>query len=349
MKKFIIGVICLGAILIGCGQPSGFTPGIVDNADKVRAATAGNRLGARLARVEFNINTPAANMRATVGDFANKGMSVILLAGFHGRIPTSAEAQNLGNWAREFGPGGTFWQSRSDGVLAVNSIEFGNETSYRHQYGDTDANDPDYIARARTYAQRFREARIAIDNSGHALSSSLPVGLLAQADDGGTGSANWVNNMYSAVPELNNLVSGWVVHPYGPRTRWEPKIDRLVAQVGAKGGGNIPIDVTEYGIASDNGRALTDNYQWPVNMTYQQAADALTTTVSQMRAKLGNRLRYFMIYQATDNRPTGAASGNNRETWFGALQYTLAEKGAYSQAVRNIFNQATQQQLQSVK
>jgi hypothetical protein len=210
----------------------------------------------------------------------------------------------------------------------VQQIEFGNETSYSHQYGDT-YTSPSYKQRARVYATRVAQARMAIGATGR------DVGLLAQADDGGTGSPAWVDGMFEAVPNLGQIVDGWIVHPYGPRSRWKPKLDRLIAQTAARGApAHLPIDVTEYGISSSNGTSLTDNYGWPTNQTYAQAAAALDTTVAEMLADpaIGPRLRLFMIYAAHDLRPAG--STKDREHSFGALQNNLAEKGAYSGEVR---------------
>ena len=49
------------------------------------------------------------------------------------------------------------------------------------------------------------------------------VGLLAQADDGGSGSANWVNHMFDAVPNLGTMVDGWTVHPTARATGGSPR------------------------------------------------------------------------------------------------------------------------------
>jgi hypothetical protein len=141
--------------------------------------------------------------------------------------------------------------------------------------------------------------------------------------------------MFEAVPGLAGMVDGWTVHPYGPRSRWEPKLDRLIAQTAARGApASIPIDVTEYGISTSDGRALNDNYGWPVNQTYGQAATALDATVRDMLTDpaIGPRLRLFMIYAAHDLRPPGTTK--DREHSFGALQHDLAEKGVYSGEVR---------------
>jgi hypothetical protein len=318
------------ATLRTAGATGTFTPGVVASADHSRSALAAKLLGARTVRVEFDISTPVSQMRSSVAAIAGAGARPLLLAGFEGRLPTQAEAQNLASWAAEFGPGGRFWAGRSDGHLAVRQIEFGNETSYGYQYGDNYAT-ASYAARAEGYARRFAEARRAIAMTGR------PVGLLAQADDGGSGSANWVNHMFRAVPNLGSMVDGWTVHPYGPRDRWQPKLARLVMQTAAKGApASIPIDITEYGISSDNGSSLSDNYGWASNATYSQAAMLLESTVNSMRADpaFGRRLRLFMVYAAHD---LGAPrSSYDRERYFGALQANLADKGAYSAEVRRL-------------
>jgi hypothetical protein len=309
----------------------GFKPGLVGTADHPRSAQAARQLGADIVRLEFAVGAPASALRGSVAAIAGQGAQPLLLAGFHARMPTEAEARNLAGWAAEFGPGGSFWNGRPDGHLAVRQIEFGNETSYSHQYGDT-WSDQSYKDRGKLYATRFAQAHAAI------AATSRPVGLLAQADDGGTGSAAWVDSMFDAVPNLAQLVDGWTVHPYGPRNIWEPKLNRLIAQTAANGApGTIPIDITEWGLSSNNGVALTDNYGWPVNQTYAQAAAALDSTVSEMRAdpEIGPRLRLFMLYTSYD--ANASLGPNNRERFFGALTDTLADKGAYSAEARELF------------
>ena len=88
------------------------------------------------------------------------------------------------------------------------------------------------------------------------------------------------------------------------------------------------------GISSDNGAGLSDNYGWPTNLTFAQAAAALEATIAEMRThpRIGPRLRDFMIYAAHDLRPHGTTT--EREQNFGVLQNNLAGKGAYSTEVR---------------
>jgi hypothetical protein len=308
----------------------GFSPGLVASADHAHSAAAAQRLGAKLVRVEFDVGAPATALRSSVDALVRHGAQPVLLAGFHGRMPTEAEARNVAGWAAEFGPGGSFWNGRGDGHLAVRQIEFGNETSYAHQYGDN-WSSPSYKERARLYATRFAQAHAAVAATGR------QVGLLAQADDGGTGSANWVDAIFDAVPNLGQLVDGWTVHPYGPQGTWKPKLDRLIAQTAANGAAaTIPIDITEYGISSNDGVALTDNYGWPVNQSFAQAGAALEATVAGMRADpaIGPRLRMFLLYAAHDL--SASLGSNNRERFFGAMTLGLGEKGAYTAEVRQL-------------
>jgi hypothetical protein len=332
--RILLALGLLAGSAVGCGADTAgarFSPGLVSTADHRLSAAAAAKLGAAVVRVEFDIGTPVASMRGTVDAITRRGARPLLLAGFHGRVPSRAEASNLGRWAAEFGPGGRFWTGSRGDRRPVRLIEFGNETSYRDQYADAPS-DESYGDRAELYARRFATAHSAIARGGRR------VGLLAQADDGGTGSATWVNHMFEAVPRLGRLAAGWTVHPYGPRDRWEPKLRRLVAQTEANGASaDIPIDVTEYGLSSDAGAALTDNYGWPADQTYAEAASALEQTVAEMRDEpaVGGRLRLFMVYAAHDLRAPGAT--RNREAYFGALRHDLRRKGAYTAAVRDLF------------
>jgi hypothetical protein len=306
--------------------PESFEAGVVSGSDVLNEARVTGRLGARLVRVEFRIGTPAAALRPVIAAHALNGTRVLPLAGFHGTMPTVADARSLGEWAREFGPGGTFWAGRSDGRLAVREIEFGNETSYGYQYGDQ-YDRPSYAARAREYALRLKDAHEAI------RAANPRVGLLGQIEDANTGSPNWIDGVFGAVPDIASRVTGWTIHPYGPRSKWEPRMDRLLAWTAARGAA-LPMWVTEWGVASDDGRCLSDNYGWDRCMTYAAAATTLESTVGQMRSRYGSRLRALVLYHGHDFSAPGAAS--NREHYFGALRSDLGDKGPYSAAVRSL-------------
>jgi hypothetical protein len=262
-------------------------------------------------------------MQNTIASYAAKGIRVAPLAGFAGTMPSTGEAQNLANWAKVYGPGGSFWANRTDGRLAIQTIEFGNETSYGYQYGDS-SSSASYATRARTYALRFQAAAEAISSAG------VKVGLLAQ-DDNWTG--DWMNGMYAAVPNFSSYVAGWIIHPYG--VGWQGRVQDLISQAAAHGApSTIPIDITEWGIATDNGNCLSDNYGLNNCMSYSEAASTMRTIVAEIRHTLGSRLGLFMLYQVRDQRPPGQSS--DREAYFGALQHELQPKGAYTEQVKTL-------------
>jgi hypothetical protein len=247
-------------------------------------------------------------------------------------VPSRTEAAHLATWAAAFGPGGTFWRKRRDGRYAIQDIEFGNETSYGYQFGGCGPGCSQYMPRAREYALSFVAARQAVAGVG----GNSRVGLLAQADYGGHGS-EWVDGMFQAVPNLAQLVAGWTVHTYGPRSHWQRSLDALVVQTGARGAPvSIPIYITELGLASDNGACLSDNYGWNRCMTYAQAGQVLPATVASIRARYGARIESVFLYQLTDHLPPG--SDTDREDYFGVLRWNGSPKGAYTQSVQTLLH-----------
>jgi hypothetical protein len=286
------------------------------------------KLGAHTARMEFAINTPVSQLAPIVEAYARDGIRPLLLATFDGTIPNSAEAQNLGTWAAELGPGGSLWTGKTfPAGTAVTSIEFGNETSYSYQYSDDSSSG--YATRAQNYAIRFEEAQTSIQ------AADPSVGLLAQGDPGNAPGTSWMDNMFKAVPNLGQLVAGWTVHPYGPN--WQSVMDEVVSSAKADGApSSIPLDVTEWGLSTDNGRCLESNYGFNTCMTYQEGSSTLQSTVAAMRARYGNRLAAFYLYQAHDQQATGTST--NREAYFGAMQSNEAPKGAYTTTVESLLS-----------
>jgi Glycosyl hydrolase catalytic core len=279
-------------------------------------------VGAHTARLEFGIDTPLSQIAPIVASYADSGIRPLLLASFDDRLPTPAEAANLATWAAALGPGGTYWNAQNNpGNDAVTDIEFGNETSYSYQFSN---NSPSvYAARARTYALRVRTAVDAIRNA------NPKVGLLAIADNAQQGDT-WVTQMFRAVPNLSSLVAGWTVHPYGPT--WATRVRNTIASTAAAGGSaRVPVWVTEFGLATDNGRCLSDNYGFSPCMTYAAAAQTLQSVLTGMRTTFGGRIAAVYLFQASDQQRTGTSS--NRESYFGALQTDGSPKGSYTAAV----------------
>jgi hypothetical protein len=303
--------------------PASFSMGVVAGSAISWELPFVQQLGAHTARMEFSIGTSASSMASVIDAYAKAGIRPLLLAGFYGRTPTTAEAQNLASWADAYGPGGTFWQGKSyPANTAVTDIEFGNETSYSYQFSDNSSST--YAARAQTYALRAKEAATAI------AAANPQVGLLVQGDNAQQGTS-WVSNMLKAVPDLGDLADGWTIHPYGPN--WASRIDSTISSAKAAGSPDKPIWVTEYGLSSDNGRCLSDNYGWDKCMTYDEAASTLHTVLTGMQDRYGDRLGALYLYAAHDLYATGTQSG--REAYFGALRLDKTPKGAFTTEVKN--------------
>jgi hypothetical protein len=286
------------------------------------------KLSAKHVRMEFDINTKVSDIAPIVLQYAQAGIQPMLLAGFQGRTPTAAEAQNLATWAAAFGPGGTFWQGKNvDPSTAVTRIEFGNETNNPYQYsGWTLADDwyknSQYLALAKEYARQAKNAAIAV------TAANPKVGILAVGDQY-SGYTTWINAMFDAVPDLANYVAGWTVHPYGPQ--WQVPMDNMLAAMKARGAAEKPLYVTEWGVSSDNGRCLSDNFGYDKCMTYATAATTLKTAIAGMRARYGARLASVFLYSTVDQRSTGAST--DREHYFGAMKNDNTPKGAYTDEV----------------
>jgi hypothetical protein len=299
----------------------GFQMGLVSGSAPLYQLPWLQQLRTHTARLEFGIGSSAASMASTMDAYARAGIRPLLLASFYGRLPTSAEAQNLASWAAAYGPGGSFWQGKSYTTTpGVTAIEFGNETSYSYQFSDYSL--PTYAARAQSYAQRAKEAATAI------RAANANVGLVAIGDNAVNQDA-WVVNMFRAVPDLGDYVVGWTIHPYGPN--WAARIDSTINSTRAAGSRDLPIWVTEWGLATDNGRCLDDNYGFDKCMTYGAAGSTLHTVLSGMQSRYGSRLGAFYLFQANDQFATGIST--SRERYFGALQNTGAAKGAYTAEV----------------
>jgi hypothetical protein len=261
-------------------------------------------------------------MAAEIDAYAKAGVRPLLLAGFHGRVPSVSEAKNLAGWAAAYGPGGTFWQGKTyPANTTVTQIEFGNETSYSYQFSDNSSGT--YAARAQSYALRFKDAQVAIG------AANPRVGVLAIGDNAVNGTA-WVSNMFKAVPDLGSRAAGWTIHPYGPN--WASRMDSTINSAKAAGSPDLPMWVTEVGLSSDNGRCLDDSYGWNKCMTYAAAAATLDGMLTGMESRYGIRLGAVYLYQAHDQYATGTKSG--REAYFGAVQSNGSAKGAFTTEVK---------------
>jgi hypothetical protein len=120
-------------------------------------------------------------------------------------------------------------------------------------------------------------------------------------------------------------------HPYGPG--WADRLYDLKRDLADVGWTGTQIWATETGVASDNGRTLTDNYGWNRAMTYAEAATTTERIVDGLRA--GGVAR-VMLYMGTDYAAPGAS--NEREYYFGLTTSTNGDKGALTVAARSLLS-----------
>ena len=307
------------------GAP-GFTVGMVSGPAPAWEANLMPSLHPRMVRFEQSIDTPASKLAENVGGMAARGTEVIIMASFYGRIPSTSEAQNLASWAKAYGPGGTYWKDHPGGQNAVRYIEFGNETNQSYQF-NCGPGCSGYKARAQQYALRARDA-------AQAMNAANPnTKLLAIGEDGNCQCSDWVDGMFSAVPDLNKWIGGWTLHPYGPKQRYGPLFSQIMKDTAKHGDTTLPFFATEYGISTDNGRCVSKNYEWPLCLTYAQAGANLVASVGDMHASYP-RLRAIMIYNQRDGAKSGSTT--SYEGYFGAMQNSGAPKGAYTTAVQSL-------------
>lgn len=229
---------------------------------------------------------------------------------------TSTVASTVKNLANLYGP-------NSGAAHPVRYIEFGNEDSYSYKSGSSSTSS--YQALARTYAAKAKDVSTALAGTG--------VRLIVQADNALQGSV-WVDQMYAAVPDLDERIAGWVIHPYGPN--YVTRLNTLVSETTRHGApANEPIFITEWGLSSDNGRCLSDNYGWNKCMTYAEAGNIITNVVNEVRSKFP-QVEVFTVYHGNDHSHPGASTG--REEYFGLNIYnangSFSPKPGYADKVK---------------
>ena len=282
---------------------TGFAFGVVAKPDGNDLALA-KSVGAKVVRIEFAVSASASSLDQLVNGYAANGVQVQPLAGFEG-IPSASDAANMREWALRHGP---------QGSGRIRYIEWGNENSFGYKaqangYGGTSA----YLAWAGNYARSAVAAATALQGTG--------VGLLVQLDD--ADGWPWVQGMKAAVPDLDKYVSGWTIHPYGPPGR--DKLARMIEQARSAGwADSVRFYATEWGIATDDGRMLSDNYGFPRNLSYAQAATALRDEMAFYRSQ--PRVAQVLYYMSMDGASSG--SSTDREDYFGLFTSSGADKAA---------------------
>jgi hypothetical protein len=223
--------------------------------------------------------------------------------------------------AARYGPGGTFWTShpKLNAGYAPAWFELWNEpftTTF-----STGGVDPARYARLVVAAAR---AGRAANPRTHWL---MAADLLYEAPNGQ--SANWLDALYAAEPDLNRYVGGVAVHPYsylppsaGPRAG---PLEERFARIGAiesvlrrHGAGQKPMWITELGWSTCSLRpactSVHDQAQW--------LADAFTL----VRTRYARFVRALFVYHLDDF----AVAPDDREDHYGLTAVGGSQKPAWS-------------------
>jgi len=295
-------------------QPPGTLKGINAGTETLDL-TGADTLRAKVVRIHFSASEPGVSWLPEWNQrYAEHGVKLQPVVTFDGHMLSAQEAKGLVSLDR---------------LPGLEDVELGNETSYGYQYGDgyTAAS---YKERARVYAVRVREAAEVLNPHG--------IGVLAQAEDGGSGSNTWVKEMFASVPNLSRYVAAWVIHPYTNQrtaaqsdTQGVPKMERMVAQLAEVGDTTTPIAITEWGVSSDEGRTLDNG----ASLTSSEAAKIAETTVPRLLAATGRHpVQSFLLYQVRDQAPHGEST--SREMYFGALTRSDGSKGPFTTAIQKL-------------
>lgn len=231
------------------------------------------RLGITLNRVQFTYGESIESMDAKVDRDARNGLKPLVLLAQYGRI-SDFDVPGWRRWATavvaRYGPGGAFWQGRTDGEFAPTVFEVLNEPYISGFYPT-----PEPAAYATFFTQVVTAANAANENARFLL-AAWPN---RYRDAAGTFSANSWNADLAASPDGPTalaLASGITVHPYGSTISsngWDsayrahqdfPALPVWITEVGYRVNDVHDYEpITEEVQAAYLQRALTDFMSWP--------------------------------------------------------------------------------------
>ncbi len=289
---------------------AGFSP----NSDEQNGIPVGAALGFQMMRShDKDYNQDPATMEANILLAAQSGIETVIMIGFDAAPPN---AGTIGAMAARFGPGGTFWGTGAPGAgLGANATRFfelGNENSYSYS-------PKPGLSGGTAYAVYAQQAYNAVQAANTAC------GVLLQGDDGNQpNGSEWVDRIFNQWPAAGSSAAGWVIHPYGVPADATARLNRMASQLAARGLSSPLVFVTEDGIASDNGATLSNNYGWPLNLTYSQAATQWQTKLDMYDGR--SNIFFVSYYQSRDQQPSGTGL---REDYFGMRKSDgVTNKGA---------------------
>lgn len=289
-------------------------------------------IGARWLRIDFNWQSVEATQGmfdwsrpdAVMAAAAAEGVNVLPIIGYGtswaGSPPVDhldAYANYAGKVAERYGPGGPFWQGKSQ-TLPITAVEVYNEP---HGFWFW----PDQATAPTVYASMVRKTSAAVK------ARSPQVQILADAQEGkGGGLGPWIAAVLDADPGLPTVVEGWAIHPYpwlrnGDPTNGDciPQVDRvwnlLLGRNAAK-----PLWITEIGWSTQASEGPSDY------VSESQQASYVSSFVSSMLARAQVRAIFVYGYGPDGTSPDRESHyGTHHNDWtpkpvWGALANLLA-------------------------
>jgi hypothetical protein len=266
-------------------------------------------LGAAVTRHEWDPSAPLDSEDDVVRAAAERvGTRIHALLGDNDLGEPEAYARFVTRFILRYGPGGSFWSEHpqlDEKRFAITTFELGNEP----YLGEMSAS---------AYAGAVRPALEAVDRMELPARLVLPVNIHL-------GEPDWLDTVYERIPELNELVYGFALHPY--RVGEHPaaqirggsleQIARLRQAVDAYGAAGKPILITEYGQST---AACGDDC-----VTEEQQADHLAAFVDLVSVRPEWKVELISIYQLRDR----GTNSPDREDQFGLLREDGSQKPAF--------------------
>jgi hypothetical protein len=230
-------------------------------------------------------------------------------------------AEYVAKVTARYGPGGHFWRAHPElPRLAPRYFELWNEPYY------------DFYAGNGVNAARY--ARLVRRSAKRAGRANPRARFLMAADTGYSDSRDryrdWVDDMYSAVPDLNRWYDGVAVHPYsdglapgiytpGENTRGQvgrlAEVYRNIRSHGARG---KKLWITEIGWST------CGSHDWCVSE--RQQARYIRRMDELARTRWRGMVAALFIYHLRDHGP---AEQGNPEYWFGTIRRDGSKKPSY--------------------
>jgi hypothetical protein len=266
-------------------------------------------LGAAVTRHEWDPSEPLDAKDDLVRAAAEQvGTRIHALLGGNDLGEPEAYARFVTRFIRRYGRGGSFWSENprlDEERFAITTFELGNEP----YLGEMSAS---------AYADAVRPALEAVDRMELRARLVLPVSIYL-------GEPGWLDTLYKRIPELNELVHGYALHPYRvgehPAARIPggslEQIAELRQGMDAHGAAGKPILITEYGQST---AACGDEC-----VTEEQQADHLAALVDLVSVRPEWKVELVTIYQLRDR----GTNSPDREEQFGLLREDGSQKPAF--------------------